>query len=347
MKNTESDIFSYLITNEDFRDWVLSPNEESNTFWKKWMEKHPESISEVKKAREFIERMTFSKEQLAPDELDGLLDKIMADEEPVRFTEGRVPENKTMFYGLSQWMKVAAILVICFLSAVVVNEFFPNEPLESLPVAVEWKTVDNPKGLKSNLILPDGTRVMLNSASSIQYPEIFSDSQRVVILKGEAFFEVVRNEKKPFIINTERMITEVLGTSFNIKAYADGEDQFTAVVSGKVKVSNTLGEVQILNPNEMGLIGKDNNINKTTFDVKYVTGWKDGIISFKRATFSEIKEELSMWYGVEFELAPGFEMSNVYTGEFTNETLENVMHGIAYSSEFEYEIKDGKVYVYN
>jgi hypothetical protein len=107
-----------------------------------------------------------------------------------------------------------------------------------------------------------------------------------------------------------------------------------------------LGNIEILSPNEMGLISKDNNINKTTFDLKHVTGWRDGIISFKRATFSDIQKKMTMWYDVDFIVDKGFKMDNVYTGDFDNETLENVIDGIAYSSGFKYRISDNKVFIY-
>lgn len=307
------------------------------------MDEHPEAIAEVKKAREFIERMTFKKEQLSYDELDDLLEKVIANENPAFQSK---PYKKKTFYSIDQWLKVAAILVICFISAILINRFAALDQVEPAPVVAEWKTVENPKGIKSKITLPDGTMVMLNSASELKYPQFFSDSQRVVELKGEAFFEVVRDEHRPFIIQTEKMTTEVLGTSFNIKAYADSENQYIAVVSGMVKVSNALGDAEILSPNEMGLINKDNNINKTPFDLKQVTGWKDGIISFKRASFTDIQEQLSLWYGVDFITSKGFKMDSVYTGEYINETLKNVMDGIAYSSGFKYKISDNKVFVY-
>ncbi len=348
MKNEESDIFSYLITNKDFRDWVLNPTHERSYYWKKWMDEHPTAIVEVKKAREFIERMNFHKEQLSTVELDDMLEKIIANENPAFEPEHYIygsPQKPTL-YSMGQWMKVAAILLICFLSAILIDRLAPVKVVQPAPVAVVWKTTDNPKGIKSKITLPDGTIVMLNSASQLKYPQYFSDSLRLVELKGEAFFEVVRDVDRPFIIQTERMTTEVLGTSFNIKAYDGTEKQSIAVVTGRVKVSNAAGEAAILNPNEMGLISKADSINKTTFDLKEVTGWKDGIITFKSATFKDIEEQLSLWYGVDFVKGKGFRMENVYTGEFTNETLENVMNGIAYSSGFQYRISDNKVFVY-
>lgn len=309
------------------------------------MNEHPEAIAEVKKAREFIERMTFKKEYLPSHELDDLFEKIMTNEKPA--FQSRLYRKRKVFNAVNQWVKVAAILVFCVISAFILNSYLSIIQIEPVQVAVEWKTVENPRGIKSKVTLPDGTMVVLNSSSQIEYPVSFSDSIRLVKLEGEAFFEVERDVKKPFIIQSERMTTEVLGTSFNLRTSERYGNPAVAVVTGLVKVSNLLGESKLLRPNEMALIGENNAIKKTTFDLKEIAGWKDGIIIFKRASFSEIEQKLSMWYGVDFVLSEGFTMEGVYTGEFVHESLDNVLKGIAYSSGFKYKISDDKVFIHN
>ncbi|CAN5482895.1 hypothetical protein BH23BAC1_BH23BAC1_37910 [soil metagenome] len=344
MKTNNSDLFSFLITNKDFRDWVLNPNEEISIFWKKWMEAHPESISEIRKAREFLEMMTFKKEYLSKNDLDIMLGKIISTENSDACSMP-LKKNKS-FYTLDQWIKVAAILIFFLFSAIVIDHIVSKVQVEPEIVVVEWRTVENPKGRKTKVFLPDGSIVNLNSGSEIKYPKIFSDEQRYIELKGEAFFEVTRDEHRPFIVKAEKFKVEVLGTSFNINAHTDSENHYVAVVSGMVKVSNIIGEAEVVNPNEMILIDNNNKIDKSNFDIRQITGWKDGIITFKRASFKDIQNQLSMWYGVEFILGNNFKMDNVYTGEFENETLENVLEGIAFSSGFEYRISDNKVFIY-
>ena len=350
MKNNESNLFSYLIANKEFRDWVMMPNEKRNNYWKLWINENPEATGEVKKAREFIERMTFKKEQLSFDELDELLKKITADEKsslpPRLYMQSKSSRNRNLLNTIDQWVKVAAILFIGIVSGVMMDGFLSLGKIKPELAVAEWKTVENPRGKKSNITLPDGSLVILNSGSEIKYPQFFSANQRLVELKGEAFFEVKRDEKRPFIIQTERMTTEVLGTSFNIKAYTEGENHNVAVVSGSVKVSNKFGNAKVLSANEMGLVLKDNSISKISFDLLKVTGWKDGKISFNRASFPEIQEQLSAWYGVDFIQGKGFKMDSVYTGAFENESLRNIMEGISYSSGFRYRIAGKQVFVY-
>lgn len=345
MKESNKDIFTFLITNKDFRDWVKQPDDERNYFWKEWMAAHPEAFMDVKRAREYIERMTFRKEQLEQHEMDVLLGNIISSKKK-KVRPGRQSTNKIDYFTIDQWVKVAAILIICILFTVLIERFVTNEPEIAAIEEIEWKKAENPKGRKSTVNLPDGTIVYLNSGSEIKFPVTFSDTIRLVELKGEAFFKVARDEHKPFIIHTNRMVTEVLGTSFNINAHPFNESQHIAVVEGRVKVSNTLGEAAFLTSNEMVYIDKNNRIDKTIFDEREITGWKDGVISFKRASFIEIEEKLSMWYGVEIIADENFKMEDVYTGEFVHESLENVMHGIAYSSGFKYKISKNNVYVF-
>lgn len=308
------------------------------------MNEHPDAIVQVKKAREFIERMTFDQEKLSDPELDRLFEKIMADEKPV--FQSKPYKMRKVSNAINQWVKVAAILVFCVISAFIIRSFLSLPEIGPAEVAVEWKTVENPRGRKSKITLPDGTVITLNSGSKIQYPIPFADTLRLVKLRGEAFFQVERDVTRPFIIQTKRLTTEVLGTSFNLRTYLGDDIQLIAVVSGVVKISNLLGESKILRQNEMALIAKDNSIKKREFDLIEVTGWKDGIISFKRASFVDIQERLALWYGVDFILEEGFEMKGVYTGEFVNESLDNVLKGIAYSSGFKYKISDDKVFLY-
>src|SRR5690606_107097 len=115
-----------------------------------------------------IERMTFKKEQLSHEEENELLEKIIANKKSA-FESKHYKRRKTLF-AIDQWVRVAAILVICFMSAIFIESFFHEIQVEPAPVAVEWKTVENPKGIKSKVTLPDGTLVMLNSASEIKYP---------------------------------------------------------------------------------------------------------------------------------------------------------------------------------
>jgi transmembrane sensor len=200
-------------------------------------------------------------------------------------------------------------------------------------------------GQKMTIVFPDGTFVKLNSESTISYPEEFSKECREVTLVGEAYFDVAHYDDWPFIVKSEDTETMVLGTEFNVTAYPEEENLIIALVSGSVHV-RTQGEQSVmLEPMQMATVkNKEQDLMVSDFDLLQVTGWKDNMIVFKKATFLEIQNTLERWYGVKifYDDIPRFEGG--YTGDFTDESLETILNGIS-SNKFDFEIEGKKVYI--
>jgi len=168
------------------------------------------------------------------------------------------------------------------------------------------KTVYNiisvPVGGEYRLTLSDGTKVYLNSMTTLKYPVQFGSDKREVELVGEAYFEVVKNEAKPFVVNTTEMKVEVLGTSFNVNAYEDSENTVTTLVEGKVKLlhSSNQGEEQILKPNEQAVMDNlSGKIVLSNVDVSNYISWKDGQLVFYDMPLEEIMTQLTRWYSAK------------------------------------------------
>ncbi|MFV0266554.1 MAG: FecR family protein, partial [Draconibacterium sp.] len=146
-----------------------------------------------------------------------------------------------------------------------------------------YNILNVPVGGEYRLTLSDGTKVYLNSMTSLKYPVQFGPDKREVELTGEAYFEVVKNAAKPFIVSTSELKVEVLGTSFNVNAYEDSENTVTTLVEGRVKLLNALndGEEQILQPNEQAVMDKlSGKIVTSNVDVSNYIRWKDGQLVF-------------------------------------------------------------------
>ena len=170
--------------------------------------------------------------------------------------------------------------------------------------------LSTPKGGQYQITLPDGSRVWLNSASTLTYPSRFDDSGRVVELVGEAYFEVSHqlatdNEKSaapskiPFLVKTRNQVVSVLGTSFNISAYTEDEDSRTTLVTGRVQVSNIKQRIaKILMPNQQAIL-RGNSLSVSDVDVAPYIDWKDGLFSFQETTLQDAMRQLSRWYDVE------------------------------------------------
>lgn len=219
--------------------------------------------------------------------------------------------------------------------------------------ALVMEVKSNPKGQKSTLILRDGTHVKLNADSELSFPEVFEDDQRIVHLKGEAFFEVTRDVNRPFTVVTENISTTALGTSFNVKAFPNQKDIEIILATGKVNVANTESDstdkIQsvILEPSYRATFSKvSKGLIKDSINMKEKLAWKDGVLLFHDASLIEMKEKLERWYNVEIVVRNPAKLGNrQFTGSFDNESLKNVMEGISFSSHFTYEIKGRKVFI--
>ncbi|MDB4926404.1 FecR domain-containing protein [Mucilaginibacter sp.] len=166
---------------------------------------------------------------------------------------------------------------------------------------VVMNTLSIPKGGQYQVTLADGTKVWLNSVSSLTYPTGFAGNERLVELKGEAYFEVAHNEKMPFKVKTNGAEVEVLGTHFNIAAYEGEPESKTTLVAGSVRLSGKNSVIKLI-PGEQGVIN-DNSDKITVKQVKAaeVVAWKNGSFVFRHANIQEIMKQISRWYDVDVE----------------------------------------------
>lgn len=162
---------------------------------------------------------------------------------------------------------------------------------------VQYNTIEVPVAADYCLQLSDGTMVYLNSESKLKYPAVFAGNERKVYLDGEAYFEVAKDINHPFKVEVRKMEVEVLGTHFNINAYAEKKAVQTTLVEGKVRVSNGIGNV-VLRPGEQALC-TDKGIRVEEVNVQEFVSWKDGLFIFNRMPLEEIMVQVERWYGVK------------------------------------------------
>lgn len=162
-----------------------------------------------------------------------------------------------------------------------------------------YHTITTPRGGQYKLQLADGSKVWLNAASSIRYPVQFSDSIRLVEITGEAYFEVNKSSGKPFRVKIkDGSSVEVLGTSFNINAYADEQTISATLLEGSIMVNSTTGDRVRLKPGQQALLGDKIRV-KENINPDEIIAWKDGSFYFNRADIRTIMRQVSRWYDVE------------------------------------------------
>jgi transmembrane sensor len=258
----------------------------------------------------------------------------------------KVSQAKTVYFTP---MRIAAAILLTILASAILF-FVTDLPVTENTVAINEIVKLNPPGQKSKIFLPDGSSVVLNSGSTISYPEYFTDTLRRVVLEGEAFFEVRNNGSKPFQVYSRGVVTTALGTSFNIKAYPGDSDVMVALATGKVLVHKedpVMGEEIYLEPGSAAVYNQSKgHFTMIDYDYNLVIGWKDGIIVFENASKKEVFNTLSRWYGVEIvEENISADAHWNYSSQFRNEYLENILESIGFSKNFDYRINDKEVII--
>lgn len=161
---------------------------------------------------------------------------------------------------------------------------------------VKYDTLVIPRGSEYSIVLADGTKVFLNAGSEIYYPVVFSGNKREVGLKGEAYFEVAKDERRPFFVQAGNIRVRVLGTSFNVTSYPGRKRIETTLEEGWIQITDGKEQVDVV-PGEQVVYDKNNgSFNVKSVDTKLYTSWKDGYYKFDQMTLENIMETLSLWY---------------------------------------------------
>lgn len=239
-------------------------------------------------------------------------------------------------------LKIAVVLFIGVLIGHFALYLKNSEPVYYTSIA--------PKGSVSQMILPDSTMVFLNSGSEIKYTTNNASQLREVFLKGEAWFQVTKNKKNPFVVHTPFYDVNVVGTEFNVKAYPEDNEITTTLEKGSVQISSTKGfkiqSNQFLKPGEQLTYNKaQNSIQLKTVKTKLYTAWKDNKLVFVNMELRELITLLERKYGVDIEVSDPSILNLHYDGTLKNETILEVMEILKHSLPIHYKIEDQKLFI--
>jgi transmembrane sensor len=336
----EEDVVVALLSNKDFKDWVLNPSGDRDFYWQNWIQSNPDKLQALNKARELVLQLKFKEEHLTPQEVNQLLGDIISGKASPR--AGKVVSIHRQTY--LRWAKIAASLLLVISSSIYVYRVAST----AFKAEVAFKKIQTPKGQRRRVDLPDGSVAYLNAGSTLTYPETFSDTLRSVALTGEAFFEVIKNPVKPFVVQTKDLQTKVLGTSFNVRSFDAEGATAVSLVTGKVQVAREYAghnrQEHILAPGERLVFNQTNQtFEKATFEPEDITGWKDGILVFTDTDFAATVERLEQWYGVEITVQHPPSKDWHVNGHFENEPLSEVLASIQFVYNIEYTINGNNV----
>lgn len=196
-----------------------------------------------------------------------------------------------------------------------------------------------PKGGEYQVILADGTKVWLNSASRLIFPQFFTGEERKVVLSRGSFFDVAHDGERPFIVETSRMNVKVLGTRFNVNAYEDSEEVSTTLVNGSVEVSSGDQQTFRLVPGEQ-VYGKKCELEKRKVNVRLYTSWIDGKFMFNNTELEDIAKQISRWYDVEIFFSSEYVKKVRFTGAIVKfKPLDDLIRMIESTSQVRFSVK--------
>ncbi|MBW7892114.1 MAG: DUF4974 domain-containing protein [Chitinophagaceae bacterium] len=208
--------------------------------------------------------------------------------------------------------------------------------------ALQYNTITTPVGGQFKVILPDGSKVTLNAASSLHYPAQFIGGERKVTLTGEGYFEIVHNDAQPFVVSVKNIEVHDLGTEFNINAYDDEPVIQTTLVSGLANVRNG-SEIVNLQPGKAARVkGADTKVDDA--DTGSVTAWKNGLFQFDNADIETIMRQVARWYNVEVVYEGTIARKEITGKAFRNSTLQEMLKIIELSG-IHFKIEGRKIII--
>lgn len=273
-------------------------------------------------------------------EIDRILEQLVASTRSPRgkFSAGasyrklekRLPRTRSRILPMRSLLVAASVALLCVVGWSISNYLKPVS-IQTISTLAETKVIR----------LPDHTEVTLNHFSTISYPEHFGSDNREVELKGEAYFEVAKDKRHPFIVQTEAVDVRVLGTHFNIDAYPDDPEVKTTLLEGSVEVSSRSNSDRIiLKPNESAIYNKvEKSLNKISSDASAEEiSWRHGAFIFNNEPLQEIARQLSNYFGATFTIDDPALKNYKITAKFTeNEDLEQILSLLQVAGHFEYK----------
>lgn len=347
-----------LLADESFINYCFGRNSNDIAHWEAFLSTHPHEKERIEELKAIVLLTCRSvKNAEMEEQLDRLKQQIDYRE---TVTATRFKQNS------SRAWTIAATLSGILLAGMLTLYYFSGTDKASAPAPSDYATH---KAERKSFVLPDGSKVTLNAESTISLSDQFNKSDRTVELNGEAFFDVVHDATRPFVVKTNTMDVKVLGTAFNVKAYKGDATSETSLIRGSVELSLKNENRKItLSPNEKYLLKKPAVANTPTTSqpvapAEIVSGllpvrvskkdtaivevsWAENKLVFVDEPFEELAKQLSRWYGINIQITDPSLKNIQYTASFRNEDIEDVLEALQFTRPFTFERKNDNIMIY-
>lgn len=347
--------FEELSRDDFFRLWVLNHHEESATFWQNWMEENPDCIENIHLAKALLLTLQEKESSLNESDLEAITEQIVADN-----------GVKLSFWKSPVFRVAASIALIVGIGFLGFQYFTKNQELAKIEeitpnLSTNYIETENNSTSNQEIKLEDGSQITLYPKSKIRYPKSFSTQIREVYLTGQAFFQIEKNPKRPFWVYTDYISTQVLGTSFMVKANENEKNIKVEVRSGKVSVyrREDLEKAKIQKKNELAgiILTPNQQVEYTITDdrlLKSIIKQPEVLIaetsksfSFDETPISKVFAMLEKAYGIHI-IFDEKNMENCYlTASFSDESLYDKLNLICKITHSTYEIVDAQIVIHS
>jgi ferric-dicitrate binding protein FerR (iron transport regulator) len=249
------------------------------------------------------------------------------------------PKEKTIQTIYFRWAAAAAFLVLVFLTGIGLGDGFLKPSAK-----VTYTKIIAPEGNKTQIVLPDSTTVWLNSGSELQYSTNYSARNREVKMKGECFFDVVKDPEHPFVVTGSKFRVKVYGTRFNVNEANAKNMADVTLVSGKVQVQNLSGKlISDLKPGQQLVFNDGKYLVQKAENMEALTAWLNNMLIFDNQPFEKVIHYLEKWYGVKIQLDHNLYYRHNYTFKVKTESLREVLALISVITPIQYTIEGEQV----
>jgi ferric-dicitrate binding protein FerR (iron transport regulator) len=316
-----------------------SSTKEEQSLLNNWLEEKPENRQAFDLERELWEEMLLVVNEEDKKRVFSDIKNRVGIETKVLDLNEHIAKKKSM-----GWMRIAAS-VVTFISLGALSYYEVSDPFSHLNL-IGYDLVEADAGNQKTQLLADGSTVYLNGDSRLKYKINSEANERKLYLEGEAFFDVARDESKPFVIGLEDSKVQVLGTSFNIQAYPEDKLISTSVITGRVAFEASKAESLILVPGNKGVINKNrNSIDKLDVDNSKDIAWMGKALYFENTSLSEMSKSLYRMYGVTIKMIDGSLEDLRITAKFKNENINEIFKILEMTNEFSYSIEGDVVMI--
>jgi len=322
-----------FVEDKDFRNWLSSPNEILNSFWTNFQEKNPEKRETIELARQIVQALVVEEETISREEYQVSIDELktyISQKSTLKTSTRRFPIN---------WRNVAAILLIPVL-AFSIYQYQTNNTRKNTGQVVQYVV---PVGQKSKVILADGTKVWLNSGSTLSV-SMDNTNRRKVQLSGEAYFDVTKDKKTPFVVDTKDYAVKVYGTQFNVRSYDDQTGSETILKEGSVSIVTHSNQEIKMAPGQRFLLDQEKKYALSEVNPELYLSWTNNVLKIDNEKLQDFVVRMERWYGVSIHVDEFERVKDLrYTLTIKTESLREMLDLMNYVTPFKYTINGENV----